>query len=46
MGSDYIVSMVGIIAGNMRIFIASGLIRTRPFVADIVQSNRHSGGEF
>jgi hypothetical protein len=41
-----IVSKVRIIADNMRIFIASGLMRTNTFVADIVQSNRHSGGEF
>ncbi|MGC8505223.1 MAG: transposase [Thermoplasmata archaeon] len=41
-----IVSRVRIIADNMRIFIASGLIRTNPFVTNLVQSNGHSGGEF
>ncbi len=41
-----IVSRVRIIAHNMGIFIASGLIRTNPFVTNLVQSNGHSGGEF
>ena len=41
-----IVSNVEIIADNMRIFIASRLIRSNPFVTNPVQSNGHSGGGF
>lgn len=41
-----IVSRVRIMADNMGIFIASSLIRTNPFVTNLVQLNGHSGGEF
>ncbi|EQD59062.1 hypothetical protein B2A_04127 [mine drainage metagenome] len=41
-----IVSRVEIIADNMRVFIASKLIGTNPFVTNLVQSNRHPGGDF
>ncbi len=41
-----IVSRVKIIADNMRIFIASKLIRSNPIVTNPVSSNRHSGGDF
>ena len=41
-----IVSNVEIIADNMRIFIASRLVRSNPFVTNLVQSNGHSGGGF
>ena len=40
------VSRVKIIAVNMRIFIASKLIRAKSFVAIIVESNRNSGCAF
>lgn len=40
------VSRVKIIAVNMRIFIASKLIRANPFVTNPVRSNGHLGDDF
>ena len=41
-----LISRVKIIADNMRIFIASKLIRANPFVTNLVRSNGHLGGDF
>ena len=41
-----IVARVKIIAENLKVFIASKLIESNPFVTNPVRSNGHSGGDF
>ena len=41
-----IVVRVKIIAENLKVFIASKLIESNPFVTNPVRSNGHSGGDF
>ena len=41
-----IVSRIIIIADNLRIFMASILIKVNPFSTNPIQSNKHSGGDF